>query len=36
MINHILRLAKEKNVPIVYYPLRNYKACGIIRKYIDA
>jgi len=33
---HIIRLAEEKNVPIENYPLRHYKACGIIRKLADA
>lgn len=33
---HILRLAEEKNVPVEYYPLQNYKACGIIRNMADA
>lgn len=32
----ILRLAKEKQVPVEYYPLKNYKACGIIKKLADA
>lgn len=35
MINHILKLAEEKEVPIAFYPLENYKACGIIKKYAD-
>lgn len=33
---HILRLADEKGVPVEYYPLRHYKACGIIKKLADA
>lgn len=33
---HILRLAEEKNVPVVYYPLKHYKSCGIIKKLADA
>lgn len=33
---HILRLAEEKRVPIEQYPLKHYKACGIIRKLADA
>lgn len=33
---HIIRLAEEKNVPIEQYPLKHYKACGIIRKLADA
>lgn len=35
-LSHIVRLAKEKNVPIEYYPLVHYKACGIIKKIADA
>lgn len=35
-IKHIYRLAKEKEVEIVYYPLQNYKTCGIIKKLADA
>ncbi len=31
----IIRLAQEKNVPIVYYPLTHYQACGLIRKLAD-
>lgn len=32
---HIFRLAKEKGVSIETYPLRHYKACGIIKKMAD-
>lgn len=32
---HIYRLAEEKKVEIQYYPLKNYKACGIIKKCSD-
>lgn len=32
---HIIRLAEEKNVPVEYYPLKHYKACGIIKKMAD-
>ncbi len=32
---HLLRLAEEKNVPVEYYPLAHYKACGIIKKLAD-
>lgn len=32
---HIVKLAKEKNVPVEYYPLKHYKACGIIKKLTD-
>lgn len=35
-IAHIVRLAKEKNVKIEYYPLNHYKTCGIIKKFSDA
>jgi len=30
-IAHLIQLAEEKGVPIVRFPLRRYKACGIIR-----
>jgi len=32
---HLYRLAQEKEVPIEFYPLRNYKCCGIIKKMAD-
>lgn len=32
---HLFRLASEKNVPIAFYPLKHYKACGIIKNYSD-
>lgn len=32
---HLLRLAEEKEVPVQYYPLEHYKACGLIRKLAD-
>lgn len=32
---HIVRLAWEKGVTVEYYPLRHYKACGIIQKLAD-
>ena len=35
MIQHILRLAEENHVPVEYYPLRNYKTCGLIRSCSD-
>lgn len=35
-LKHLLTLAEEKNVPVEYYPLRHYKACGIIRKLADS
>ncbi len=34
-LGHIYRLAKEKGVEIAEYPLKSYKACGIIRKLAD-
>ncbi len=34
-LRHIYRLAEEKNVPLREYPLKNYKACGIIKKLGD-
>lgn len=30
-IGHILRLAKEKDVRVIEYPLKMYRACGIIK-----
>lgn len=33
---HLIRLAEEKGVPVEYYPLEHYKACGIIKKLADA
>lgn len=35
-LGHIYQLAQEKNVPIVEYPLRNYRACGLIKAIADA
>ncbi|MDE6620551.1 MAG: cysteine protease StiP family protein [Lachnospiraceae bacterium] len=35
-LEHIIRLAAEKNVPIAFYPLRHYKCCGIIKKLAEA
>ncbi|MDO4614548.1 MAG: cysteine protease StiP family protein [Lachnospiraceae bacterium] len=32
---HVVRLAEEKMVPVEFYPLRNYKCCGIIKKLAD-
>lgn len=34
-LTHILRLAEEKEVEIEFYPLENYKACGIIKNMAD-
>lgn len=35
-LGHIYRLASEKGVAVEEYPLKNYKACGIIRKIADS
>lgn len=35
-LEHIIRLAEEKQVPIEIYPLRHYKCCGIIKKLAEA
>lgn len=32
---HIFRLAHEKNVEVIEYPLKRYRACGIIKKLAD-
>lgn len=32
---HILRLAAEKNVEVIEYPMSCYRACGIIKKLAD-
>lgn len=32
---HIYQLAEEKNVPLEVYPLRHYKACGLIKALAD-
>ncbi len=34
-IGHILRLAEERNVPVIEYPLKCYRACGIIKNLSD-
>ncbi len=34
-LGQIYQLAKEKGVPIIEYPLENYKACGLIQKIAD-
>lgn len=34
-LDSIKQLAKEKGVSVEYYPLKNYKACGIIRDLSD-
>ena len=35
-LEHLVRLAQEKNVPIEYYQLTDYNCCGIIKKIADA
>lgn len=35
IIKHILKLAQEKDVEIIYYPLKCYVACGLIKKIAD-
>lgn len=35
-LGHIYRLAREKGVQVEEYPLKNYKACGIIRNLADS
>ncbi|MGN0484209.1 MAG: cysteine protease StiP family protein [Lachnospiraceae bacterium] len=35
MLSHLIRLAKEKNVPIETYPLQHYRTCGMIKKMAD-
>lgn len=35
LLAHLLRLAHEKNVSTEVYPLKNYKACGIIKSMED-
>ncbi len=32
---HLIRLAREKQVPVETYPLRHYKACGLIKDLAD-
>lgn len=34
-LKHIYQLAKEKNVPVEYIDLNNYKCCGLIKKLAD-
>jgi len=34
-IEHILQLAKEKNIPIEYYPFKKYYVCGLIKDLAD-
>lgn len=35
-IEHIVRLAEEKHVPVEYRSMRHYRTCGIIKKMADA
>lgn len=35
-LGHLYQLAREKGVPLVEYPLKNYRACGLIKKIADA
>lgn len=35
-LQHLIRLAEEKGVPVECYPLTHYKCCGIIKKIADA
>ena len=34
-LEHLYQLAKEKGAKIEVYPLKNYKACGLIRNLAD-
>ena len=34
-LEHLYQLAEEKGVPLEIYPLKNYKACGLIRSIAD-
>ena len=34
-LGHLYQLAKEKKVELIEYPLKNYKACGLIRSLGD-
>lgn len=34
-LGHIYQLAKEKGVEVIQYPLKNYKACGLIKHLAD-
>ncbi|MCR4567881.1 MAG: cysteine protease StiP family protein [Pseudobutyrivibrio sp.] len=35
-LEHLIKLAEEKNVPVENYRLNNYKCCGLIKKLADA
>ena len=34
-LGHLYQLAKEKGVEVVEYPLKRYRACGLIRSLTD-
>ena len=34
-LGHLYQLAREKEVPLVEYPLEHYRACGLIRELAD-
>lgn len=34
-LGHLYRLAEEKGAPLEVYPLKNYRACGLIRRLAD-
>ena len=34
-LGHLYRLAEEKGIQLEEYPLRNYRACGLIRNLSD-
>lgn len=34
-LGHLYQLAKEKNIEVVEYPLKHYRACGIIKTMAD-
>ncbi len=34
-LRHIFKLAEEKQVPVQYYPMQNYKCCGLIKQMAD-
>lgn len=35
-LGHLYQLAREKQVPLEFYPLVHYRACGLIREMADA
>lgn len=35
-LGHLYQLAAEKEIPLEVYPLRHYRACGLIRELADA